>query len=335
MINIRYHIITLVAVFLALAIGIVAGSTVVQQSLVKNLESNVANVESRLNDVDKRNSELNQQLSDLRSEQKAMAEQGPAQLLSNRLSGETIVMIGVDGIDNGSFGSLRRTLATAGAEVAGTVWLHQRVALTDDQSISDLAQILGVTTTSPAALHAELAQRLGDLLAVVTAPGPTGRPPVSTLPPLSDETAIAAATRLFNLLKDLQAARFIDLEDGLSRVDSSVLVGARLVFDGGTGAKLDANALLYPLLQRLGQNAQPVAIAVEGLTTSAKVARGDFVGALRSDRRLRTRLSTVDDAETFSGWAATVLALDDLDRGHVGHYGVGDGAERLLPAPPS
>ena len=54
---------------------------------------------------------------------------------------------------------------------------------------------------------------------------------------------------------------------------------------------------------------------------------------MRGDRRLRERLSTVDDAQVFAGWAATVLALDDLSRGRVGHYGVGDGAQRLLPAP--
>ena len=99
MINIRYHIITLVAVFLALAVGIVAGSTVIQQSLVNSLETNVTNIEKSLDDLEKRNSELSEQVVQLRDREKALDEQGPAQLLKDRLDGSTVLMIGVDGID--------------------------------------------------------------------------------------------------------------------------------------------------------------------------------------------------------------------------------------------
>ena len=43
-------------------------------------------------------------------------------------------------------------------------------------------------------------------------------------------------------------------------------------------------------------------------------------------------VSTVDDLEDFRGRAATVLALADLGAGRVGHYGLGPGADRLVPA---
>jgi hypothetical protein len=335
MINVRYHIITLVAVFLALAIGLVAGSTVIQQSLVDQLEGNLDNLDSRLQEVEKRNGQLDDQLGQLRERDKALGDQGPAQLLANRLEGTTVLMIGVDGIDEGSMQSLRQTLGTSGAQLTGTLWLRDRLALTDDQSIEDLATVLGVATRNPAALQAELAQRVGDLLAVAAAPTEVieAATTTTTRPVVSGDTAAGAATRLMTLLADLQQARFVDLDGGLSDTRPAQLVGVRLVVAGGTGAKVGEDAVVMPLLERLSQDVDPVAVAVEAAPADPEAPRSVFVSAVRSDRRLRDRLSTVDDAETFVGWAATVLALDDLGRGRVGHYGVSSGAERLLPEP--
>ena len=74
-------------------------------------------------------------------------------------------------------------------------------------------------------------------------------------------------------------------------------------------------------------------MATDGLT--ADETRTVFVGPIRDDDALSDRVSTVDDLESFAGWAGVVLALEDLASGQLGHYGVGDGADRLLPAPPT
>ena len=58
MINIRYHVYSLVAVFLALAIGVAAGSTVVQRSVVDNLQSTQGRIEQNLDDLEAQNAEL-------------------------------------------------------------------------------------------------------------------------------------------------------------------------------------------------------------------------------------------------------------------------------------
>ena len=338
MINIRYHIITLVAVFLALAVGIVAGSTVIQQSLVNSLERNVSNIEKSLDDLEKRNGELSEQVVKLRDREKALAEQGPAKLLRGPAHRcDRAHARRRRDRRGGRSARCARTLATAGADVAGTVWLRDRLALTDPQAVEDLGQILGVTTRNPAALQAELAQRLGDQLAVVAAPGssPVGSSSSTStsVPAVSIDTAAGAAARLRVLLSDLQQARFVDLGAGLDQAEPADLVGAKLVVASGAGAKLPDDAVMLPLLDRLGRDVEPVAVAVEAASADASQPRGAFVGAVRGDRQLRERLSTVDDTEAFAGWAATVLALDDLARGRVGHYGVGDGAQRLLPEP--
>ena len=59
--------------------------------------------------------------------------------------------------------------------------------------------------------------------------------------------------------------------------------------------------------------------------------RAVFVGLLRNDAS--ARLSTVDNLESPMGQTATVLALEDLGVPRYGHYGVGPGAQRVLPAP--
>ena len=49
-------------------------------------------------------------------------------------------------------------------------------------------------------------------------------------------------------------------------------------------------------------------------------------------RRRRPRpVSTVDNLESPMGQAAVVLALEELGSARVGHFGVGPGAQRLLP----
>ena len=53
---------------------------------------------------------------------------------------------------------------------------------------------------------------------------------------------------------------------------------------------------------------------------------------MRNDAALNSHLSTVDDLESPMGQAASVLALDDLGFGRTGHFGVGPGAQRLLPS---
>jgi hypothetical protein len=57
-----------------------------------------------------------------------------------------------------------------------------------------------------------------------------------------------------------------------------------------------------------------------------------FVGLLRNDSALGAHVSTVDDLDSPMGQAAAVLALDDLGIGRTGHFGVGPGAQRLLPS---
>ena len=58
MINIRYHIFSLIAVFAALAIGLTIGTAVVRGPLVDNLRQNLDRVEARNDTVRAENDRL-------------------------------------------------------------------------------------------------------------------------------------------------------------------------------------------------------------------------------------------------------------------------------------
>ena len=82
MINIRYHVYSLVAVFLALAIGVAVGSTVVQRSVVDNLRSTQGRIEQNLDDLEAQNAALQERTAALESRSGSLTEEGPGALLT-------------------------------------------------------------------------------------------------------------------------------------------------------------------------------------------------------------------------------------------------------------
>ncbi len=58
MINFRYHLVSLTAVFLALALGVAMGAAVVDRALVSTLEDQLQAVESRSDSVNDSNERL-------------------------------------------------------------------------------------------------------------------------------------------------------------------------------------------------------------------------------------------------------------------------------------
>ena len=62
MINFRFHLASLVAIFLALALGVVIGAGVVDRGVVDALDNRINTVEDRANDARAENDELKSQI---------------------------------------------------------------------------------------------------------------------------------------------------------------------------------------------------------------------------------------------------------------------------------
>ena len=73
MIHFRYHLISIVAVFLALGIGIVMGSTVIDKAIVNGLENRIDSAERNSIERKQENDELRKAISSQDSQDTVLA----------------------------------------------------------------------------------------------------------------------------------------------------------------------------------------------------------------------------------------------------------------------
>ena len=305
MINFRFHLVSLTAVFLALGIGIAVGATVVDRATVDFLETRLKGVEARLDTTDTKNEQLAAEL----QRWSTFAEQARDESVAGRLEGVPVLVFGVQGMDRGPVDDLRQSLAAAKATILGTVWFTSKLALEKEEDAAALADLLGVA--------------------------PRGADPVrrSMINLLSAELAGQTATGLLGKLRD---GSFVEIEAAADGADPAAapVEGTRLVVASDGQADVPNDVLAIPFTTQLAEAARARVLAVEpGRDADGRrpARRALFVGPLRTNDQVSPLLSTVDDLEDFRGRFAAVYALRDLGGGKVGHYGVGPGAARLVP----
>ncbi|MEA2902051.1 MAG: hypothetical protein QOH36_1938 [Actinomycetota bacterium] len=330
MINLRYHVVSLVAVFLALGMGIVMGSTVIDRVTVDALNNNLNSVRNDIN----RTREENRKLADDVREGQEFADQSLSHVLRGQLPGVPVLVIAVNGVDRKPVDTLRQSLVTAGASVQGTVWITSKMRLDNVDETRALAAALAgavptTTTTAPAA---------------GASAAPAAAAPTTTIDDAASSADTVRQQALARLIADpaslaaMVSAGFLgydpppegDAGPGLGTVPAS---GTRFVVVSGAGAEVGDAILAVPLAQALATGGGRAVAAEAGQDTDG--GRAVFVGLLRDDATANGKVSTVDNLESPMGQAAAILALEELGELRVGHFGVGPGAQRLLPALPA
>lgn len=310
MINLRYHIVSIVAVFLALALGIVMGSTVIDRAIVDRLEASVESVGNRADRTADENRDLRGQLDLMRS----FADEARDQLVQSHLTGVPVLVVAVQGVERQPVQQLQDALTQAEAVSAGTVLLTNKLRLDNDGDVRALGATLNVNLTSADALRNQFIGRLAGVLDGSVNDG--------------------------NLIPALAQSGFVGYEPPASGgatantlgLTSFPVSGLRVVLVSGAGAEVGDERLARPLATALTQSSPSrlrLVAAESGRDTPG--GRGVFLGPVRAEGGLAARLSTVDNLETPIGQAAVILSLNDLSRSLTGNYGVGPGAERLLP----
>jgi hypothetical protein len=300
-ISFRYHIVTIVAVFLALAIGLLGGAAFVQPALQEQLQDQTDRLRNDLAD-------RTQEIGDLRDQMAALngfADSVMPYLTSGKLTGTPVVLVTQTGVEDEVLVQAKDALASAGARVVTTVSATDQLVSEDPTTQEQLATILGEPTAP--------SEELPTLAAEALAQG------------LSPSTSVIGA----EVLDDLLSAGFLaPVGPGPSQAALEE-VGAPgqvvVVLSGGRGEQpvLAPEAFAVPLVNALAELDVPVA-AGESLLTDYP-----FVGDVRSDGTV-----TVDDLDQSMGGAALVLGLEELlTTGTGGAYGVKDGAEPLPPPP--
>lgn len=338
MINFRYHIVSLTAVFLALGVGLLLGTTFLDDALEDQLRGDLEELEKDLDRAGERNAELQRQLDAFDAEAGGLDEQIGARLFDRQLLGQPVLVVAPRGIDDGLVDRVTTALDQADAEVMGTWWLTDRLLLDDEEEVSQLADALDLSTDDAGRLRNSLSTQLADVLygAIDLPAGPhagsaAGVASVGQAAPAEPE-----------LLARLREAKFIeyDVPEGGGDVVRLPASGLRIVVVSGPDASVPLDAALVPVLTDLTADHQPApVVAVEPSRDPGGQAEGDeppaprLVDVIRDDGDLSKYVSTVDDLDRVSGRIATVLALVDARPGdpRIGHYGTEDGTQLLPP----
>ena len=318
MISLRYHIVSLVAVFLALALGIVVGSTVLQEGTVSVLRATSERVRQESERNSRANVALNQDIARLQTFGAAVL----PELVQNRLKGRSVVLVDTDKVDGGMRESVRKVLEDAGAQVDGQItFADNRLALAADADRTDMGRLLAVDTDAADVLRGELVRRLANRLATPAA-----------IPQDNNQRASDMLTSLqdADFLADLKLSRpLASGTDPFPRQGSIfVLLGPSAA---ATATAVAPDAFLVPLADQVSaRTGGPVA----GGEAAAVPGPASWITALRNNRELSRRVSGIDSVDTVYGQLALVEALQgSLQQLPAGQYGIKAGASGLLPKP--
>ncbi|WP_216206645.1 copper transporter [Amycolatopsis aidingensis] len=308
MISLRYHIVSIAAVFLALAVGVVLGSTALNGALLSGLAGEKNDLANRVADLEAERNALNAQLADA----DAFAGSVGAKVVSGLLDKRSVVLVTTEGATPADRDAIKRLIEQSGASVTGEVQLTEAFADPDkaDQlrQVSTRLQPAGVqfpTAGDPGTLGGAL---LGSVLLLNKD---------SAQPQSSPDERAAALSGLADggLIKPVEGVRPAQL--------AVVLTGGKATGDGA-GDRATTLARFATQLDRSG--------AGTVLAGNAGSAEGTgAIGVARADTATTSILSTVDNADSAAGRIGTILALREQLEGGSGRYGTAGNAQSPAP----
>jgi len=302
MVSIRYHLVSIVAVFFALALGVLLGTTVINKGIIDDLNR-------RVDQAGTRGDALRGQVNDLQTQMRVWVSYGflsEPLLEKDQLVNRQVVIVTLDGVDVAEVDGVRTSLENGGAAITGILVARPKLGLANDDDRAKLAERLGMPATASAEeVITEAGRQLGTRLAQW--PGADGT----------------------DLLQDLIADGYVALRGGTG-VTADVGgpgQGVVLVSGGKSPTAVDPQQFLLSAAESMVGLARPV-VAAETYQTEYP-----FVASVRDDGSLDGKLATVDNADTTPGHVAVVLSLRDLfdTPGDGGDYGAKPGATALFP----
>ncbi|HKT02560.1 MAG TPA: copper transporter [Rugosimonospora sp.] len=309
MINFRYHVVSLTAVFLALAIGLVMGTAALNGPAADEL-SNKVNALSAQNQQYR--AQVNQLEADA-SKQEQFANQMAWVTLQNKLLSRRVVIVSMSASTSYVAGVVQM-LGLAGAKVTGQIQLDDSFA--DPNNSARLLEL--ANQVAPASLTNLPANSNG----VETASYLLGSV-------LLEHTPVIPADTIRTVLKAYTEGQFITVSgDGVTGpAEAILLIAARPYTDREADGKNASMLTMADQFDKVG----PLLVAANGAAGT-----GNVVAALRGDPTLSKTISTVDNVATPQGQITTVLALtQQLVEHKVGHYGNDSGATAMVPPKPA
>lgn len=301
----RHLVLSLAAVLLALAGGVILGSGALSGVAVSGLRGEKGDLQDRVEALDRDNAALTERLAAADSFDSQMA----GRIVRDTLSGKSVLIFRTPDANAADIDALAGLVGQAGGSVAGEVDLtDQFVAANASEKLVTVVNspILPAGTQLDTALTDPGAQT-GDLLGLTLL---VDRDPEAV--PVDD----GARDTVLTALRD---TGFLAYDGPVAAADTAVVVtGGALADDAGNqGATV---ARFAAALAQHGSAA--VLVGRDGSATGVSA-----VALVRGDPALASAVTTVDDVGSAAGRITTVLALEALAGGSPpAAYGVGQGA---------
>lgn len=139
MIDFRYHLVSIIAVFLALAVGIAVGAEAVSPKVANSLNKEAHSAEKRNAVLFAQNNQLKRQI----AADGAFAQAAEGYLVKDLLTGEHVVLVTAPGADSATVSGVTSALAKSGAVVTGTVGLAPKFFDADATTEETLTETAG------------------------------------------------------------------------------------------------------------------------------------------------------------------------------------------------
>lgn len=294
MINFRYHVVSIIGIFIALAVGVVLGAGPLQSRIQSGMSTSSSSVGA--------DPQLSAQADAEAAGLKALA----SSTLSGSLAGAKIALVVAPGASDDDVSALRSTLTDAGASVVG------RVTLSDNWQSTSMSQYRTTLSTTLASHLTSGAAK------TASADGVVGYSIAQVLTSTGSETDL-----LRQILTDESTPIMTIDEDPSGSATTIVAVGPRAqasASSGSTPAAVTASTDAWVgLAQAVG--------STSGVLVGDASTRDAMVSQVRASG---TAVTTVDSVGTTLAAVDAALALATPSP-NTRAYGVGTGAQSVIP----
>lgn len=310
MISLRQHALSLAAVFLALAVGVVLGSGFLSDTLLSSLRDEKKDLNTQISGLNDQKNVLNEKLSAANNFDTQLV----GRIVHDALAGKSVVVFRTPDAKDDDVAAVSKFIGQAGGTVTGTVSLTQEFV---EANSAEKLQTVVNSSVLPAGQQlstklVDQGSQAGDLMGIALLANPN--PAVPQVDETQRNTVLAA----------LRDTGFITYQP----TDHMAAANAALVVTGGS------------LPQDAGNQGTSVArfsaaLAPHGSGTllagrDGSATGGAAVAVTRADAGLNATISTVDDVDAAPGRITAILGLHDLmNGGHAGQYGTGHGATSI------
>jgi hypothetical protein len=308
-ISLRQHAISLTAVFLALAVGVVLGSGLLSDTLLSGLRDEKRDLQNQINTLTDDKNALNEKLSAADDFDTQVA----GRVVHDTLAGKSVVLFRTPDANNDDVDAVTRVVGQAGGTVTGTLGLTQEFV--DANSAEKLRSVVNSSIvpagTQLSTTLVDQGSQAGDLLGIALLANRDAAAPSVDEP--QRQTVLAA----------LRDTGFLSYEK-----DTNTAANTAIIVTGGGLADGAGNqgATVARFAAAMAPHGSGTLVAGRDGSATGTAA----VAVIRSDAGLATAVTTVDDIGAESGRITSALGLQELiNTGRTGQYGVGQGAKAV------